>query len=975
MIDRNEAFKHNSCKKIAQLGKVIFTLTANEIDKTDDKRVIEKQFEKVISDVFSGHYKEAEEIHTNLVRYRKSCIDNSCTEYGNYYKQIKNDFSELIASQTQRLQMIVLELKETKDTLNKIEKANAANVNLTIAAYDEIMNDIKNKSESSSSNQAKALNDAVAPINKKTEALLGEFETNLKAMKAQYTSNSRKLKNEINKLFKDAIVNKKDELNTLHNNAESLKTEIGAIRKTYNNVIFTHQKQSRSVLDARNTLINNTKQVIQNIKKQKENLALQEAKNQKIRQQEIADLTKSLKNARANQKQETDKIEQKIQDKKIQIQKLIEKNNLNMKTRDSALNSITESLKKEHEEEMQKRKADFDQIATEISTIHSENDIFVKWAHKTISQSLEKINNKFVAFKYKIEQNGENSSSLIDADKMNTKKQLDEKLEILQAAIDSQHAQNSNEHESEMKALETIQKSHQEKEEKQQNEYKEKFTKSRKEVEEYRASTKARQDNRVNELEISKSRREKDKQKKVDELIKANKAEIQKKINQKSIEKEEQINKLMKSVNAENNIEEEFKNYANKKKQLESMKQFISKQIEDKKAEIEKASSKFQNDLATIDKTKRQLQRRIETETRAINDEFEMKIQVAQVNLQRAIENISKLFDADENQRGREVIEAIRKVRGMKNKYSDQISKKKKELDELRRNNQDEISVLKSKVETTQITDREYQLKKEIDTHQNKTNNKIKQIQKEKSLQIQAIQETLAKMQSEHEKNKSKIEQQIKSNDDKFEEMYNDICGSLNAAEKFKDEKIEKIQTDFQKKEEELTKKHRIECEKMKKRIEMAKNNLNEIQQQCKEQYTQVVDQWKVKIENQQLSMWKTINHELIESKEVNQKLEGQLTSLLDKQNEIEESITEPVQRNEDKGKIEKLKQQIQSKTNDIKTKFEFIMNLLENGPDQNKIQAVKMQKNALLKSNTRSKSQLLPQASHNQALPPLEGM
>ena len=154
-IDRNEAFKHNSCKKLAQLGKVIFTLTANELDKDEEKLQIQKEYEDSITGIFEKQYKQAELIHTNLVRFRKSCIDKACSEYGNYYKQLKNEYSEIITNQTKKLQDIISELKQAKDILKESNKNTSSLVKQINAAADNYFNEVKGTGDESRLSQKK----------------------------------------------------------------------------------------------------------------------------------------------------------------------------------------------------------------------------------------------------------------------------------------------------------------------------------------------------------------------------------------------------------------------------------------------------------------------------------------------------------------------------------------------------------------------------------------------------------------------------------------------------------------------------------------------------------------------------------------------------------------------------------------------------------------------------------------------------
>ena len=71
ITDRNEAFKHNSCKKLAQLGKVIFTMSAQARDRHDELARIQDKYENLIMDLVEKHQEQAENIAKALVQFRK----------------------------------------------------------------------------------------------------------------------------------------------------------------------------------------------------------------------------------------------------------------------------------------------------------------------------------------------------------------------------------------------------------------------------------------------------------------------------------------------------------------------------------------------------------------------------------------------------------------------------------------------------------------------------------------------------------------------------------------------------------------------------------------------------------------------------------------------------------------------------------------------------------------------------------------
>ena len=74
LIDKNDAFRHNVCKKLAQLGKVIFTLTAAQRDREDEMRDVSLNYEEQISKIFERHKTKTDNIQKATAQKRKDYI-------------------------------------------------------------------------------------------------------------------------------------------------------------------------------------------------------------------------------------------------------------------------------------------------------------------------------------------------------------------------------------------------------------------------------------------------------------------------------------------------------------------------------------------------------------------------------------------------------------------------------------------------------------------------------------------------------------------------------------------------------------------------------------------------------------------------------------------------------------------------------------------------------------------------------------
>lgn len=93
-----------------------------------------------------------------------------------------------------------------------------------------------------------------------------------------------------------------------------------------------------------------------------------------------------------------------------------------------------------------------------------------------------------------------------------------------------------------------------------------------------------------------------------------------------------------------------------KKAQYQSMLAFITREVETRRAELPRA-------LAAAEKEQRMVRRRIEKEKREMRERYEREIGALQVHMRESLDNLAALYERDECERAREVVEALRRLR------------------------------------------------------------------------------------------------------------------------------------------------------------------------------------------------------------------------------------------------------------------------------------------------------------------------
>ena len=118
ITERKDAFKHNACKKLAQLAKVIFLMSKAKLERNEEINNIIIKYETGIGNLVRQHEKSIEEIAKNLVLFRKNCIDQECQKYALQYKVVKSKLTDLYKEKLQTLQSIVKEGESISSDVN-----------------------------------------------------------------------------------------------------------------------------------------------------------------------------------------------------------------------------------------------------------------------------------------------------------------------------------------------------------------------------------------------------------------------------------------------------------------------------------------------------------------------------------------------------------------------------------------------------------------------------------------------------------------------------------------------------------------------------------------------------------------------------------------------------------------------------------------------------------------------------------------
>jgi hypothetical protein len=449
--------------------------------------------------------------------------------------------------------------------------------------------------------------------------------------------------------------------------------------------------------------------------------------------------------------------------------------------------------------------------------------------------------------------------------------------------------------------------------------------KVQKELKDYETQMKVRRDERVKELDAAFERRKLERLTKLDEV----RQELRQDVSEGS--KIYRPPQPATPLDANHRAQQDFEMQKGK---MSGVLHVLTTQIDAIHTDMETAVGRFNTELTSIDKGKRQLQRRIETETRAIDDQYERKIQIAQVDLQKTIDHIAKFYSDEENRRGCEVIEFMRKVRESRNRTDDLLKRKAKELASLRRENLEgedqlrhEIEQVKAKSQVNslqqQLSEGVLSMEKDVNAITKATGERLAEIEGSIEKVIEDTESAKRSVQAETEGEIQSLVTQAATCDDR--------CAKIEQA---KQEEMSRIQATWNEKAEEISRKAVVELDRIRKRIDIAEDVRRQMDEDNEAAFSKYQDQMGTKLATAAADLWKTIQTSTTSTNRRLESLNGQIIDLRRTLRDLEASMLEMPGRREEQGRVGIQETEIATQTTDISSKFESLIWLLEHGPE-----------------------------------------
>ena len=934
ITDRNEAFKHNSCKKLAQLGKVIFTMSAQARDRHDELARIQDKYENLIMDLVEKHQEQAENIAKALVQFRKGCVDSSCKEWGALYKQLKLDLANLYSTQNQRIADIVSETQGLSKAIKSLQMAALKSASSALDAADELQKDLKIKTRPTTTSR-RTIRDNIKPILDQIDQMNVDSEKRIKEMKAEHAKEIAKRRAEITKFLQEELSKRKGTFTEYRNQLTTLTGEIEELRNEETAIADDRNAKIQEAKESRNALMAETREALRKLRKEIRTRKDNEKLNKKSHAAEMSDLKQQFAITKKNHKAEIDALRSQTHSQRRQRKKYAEAHDLNMQKREQEDEATAEKMRKKCRAEKRRRIEMHKLIVQNIAECEADMVKLKDLMQFGIDASLERMNNKATVVAGKIEEQENEEKERLESEKEEFIKRGKERMDVLESAIETQIAADQKAEKEQRHLVRKMKKEYQEMIDQNTVELTDKDRKFLEDVEGVKQHNASRLKEKEGEYERVRNRKMQDKQKRIGELEANFNKDLEKKKEGLAKERADALEKQQEELQETARVKKEESDHELLMNKTKARVTVVENTIKNAYDEREKKLSRLQSEISHLEKTKRQLERRKKTEAQNIDEEYERKIQVEQVNLRQKVDNIAKIYDAEENKRGMDIIEAIRKVKETNNHTDDFLMRKKHELQTLIHNYDKTIEDLNSQIAQYKANAKEEEIKAKIASTETEMEQALETLEAKKQDQCNKVKESIQKQRDDDKKRLEDIQRQREENEREFEKQLQLIEEEKKKIDAAREKEEAEHQKEFDEKKDKSDKEHKVVVQRMQMRI----NSANQLKEDMSRKYEaerekqRQVNQEEIerRIEENTSSNANIFSH----AKKMSEELSDKITELSKTQTDVELKFLDPCSREADRKKMDTLRSTIESLAQKQEAAFEEFYTMIRTAPTQ----------------------------------------
>ncbi|EAY10598.1 hypothetical protein TVAG_281980 [Trichomonas vaginalis G3] len=825
--DLDEAFSYNSCKKVAQLCRVMLELQNEKIDNATEKKLFRQKFEKKLNSLNDAAERRIDNQQNELIDFRRDKIDEYCVTFGAVYKQLKADYAQKIADIQQEYAKMSSQLKEYGSQIVAAEKMSLKSA---AAFLDSTENDIKGLSTQNSKSNTilqKEMSVFTRELRNRSAELDKQHKENLKAITAEYAKNAKTLRAESAEKIRENIRQRAPQLTESRNKLEELEKSVKIVREDYNSVL-------KEKLAITNSFVKTKKRMIEELKHKLKDLFIEMKNMKKTINSEKSDFESAVfqlqKKMRMNKSALDKKISQinsQISRQKQQLNQLRDKIKMDKREKQMTEKLLRRESEKDIKMEKMKMQDEMLKTQTQIEELHKTTASLLAKSKKFVTDQLNILNKKKEAFNNRV------AAMDLEKSAKSGQKVFIDILPVINSFMDDKLSSLSNESKENHKKfrlefndarktlidlLDTIQKESNDATANNKLKNKENISNSEKEITQNFESINARLKDRKNQS-IEKE--------------KVVKASFENDLQKKKKEFEESHHLPEEKPGA---IEESSYFTRQKENLIASLNQ-IKGQIDFIKKYHQEQSDKLDFELSNAEKSIRTTKRKMTTDEEEIKKNFNDSINASQVKLTQVIDNLSQLYDSEANQRGSEIITQIRLIKDCKNSMNDNIMQIKREANANIKKINAEAEKIKEKIRIYSDGTKEKELNDIIANKESLFQASNDQLNNMYDDAVRELKDEIIRAKSEIESAKNEINAKIDEENAIFAAQFEEAQDLIESAKSDKEEKLSQMKIPHSERMQEAQDKHKLEKESIKSRIEAKKSTMRENSKELNEKY------------------------------------------------------------------------------------------------------------------------------------------
>ena len=874
--DSNEAYIHNVCKKTAQLARVATDFNNCRVDQLQKMKELKKYYYKYFDSIVEQTRKNAQDVFSKLIQYRKMQIEDSCHEYGLQYKQIKSDFAHSLNEKSTQLNNISREAKQQNRNIKEMTRDSILLAKSVLSTADEVEKSLKAQIRCQSPNLTPEIKKKLDDIKAKTEAEKKRSQIAISDIKQHYKNVASEIKQQVKAIIFQEIRNRKTEFSALLARTRNLKSDTKLMKAQRKELIQELKRQLVSAKEKRDNLVNSTKSEYKKIMEEKQRVTKELKIENTQGTEKVNNAKQLLKNSRSNQ--------QKIL---REVNNLIEKQRIDSRDLEKSI----AQRRKERIEQLSQEQASFmlqqkSELQMKLEEIKLQQQIIEERKLTTdyLDDKSRELKNMFMN---ELTENQTKFSSNLRKMEFDLQTYFNERTNQYQQLNDDQIANLkdmfgdiSDESRHNRKIIRKS--SHRVK-----KEIAESLIKNEEDLKQHEKQCDEERTKFQEKLDDHKKERITINEKRVSQVNASN----EKKYNSIKVNFDQDLAKKKEEIEENHHIEEETYSlsdeeteFKHKRDKLEAELDYHVRTIDNAKTLREKRLNECETTLVELDKKKRMMERGFKAANDKIIADYEMQIQVAQVELSDKIDKLSQLYDKEENARGAQIIEAIRKVLQSKNRLRDLTVKITEEHEAKLKQIEHEKEKITQEMNDLSTGHSEEKLQQQLIKMEKELEKQIADMDKSTEKLKNEIIKVINKEKEEIAKSKENINKRMEEDNNEFEEQKVHIDEKKEKADQEIEEKRQEIIESFNEKKAEIEKEHKHYIQNMQNRIKFAKDTLNETiencntklleeKMRCKEEYEQKSDKLPTRHQNE-INVLLKHNSELHETiDELSQKL------------------------------------------------------------------------------------------------------